>query len=149
MWHLDLTWQHCLTGPLGCSAGGRIAVRCVSLVAARLISGALGGDKPSRDGDLLPDPWQLARRSSWIPLVERLVERGHRVLAPDLLFDDPNATYQLARGRPVCQSRSCLVLRGRDIVNQEELIAGLRGRASLRGDLLVVWVLDDLRRDQR
>ena len=32
--------------------------------------------------------------SSWTPLVERLTARGHRVLAPDLPFDDPNATYQ-------------------------------------------------------
>jgi pimeloyl-ACP methyl ester carboxylesterase len=32
--------------------------------------------------------------SSWAPLVERLTGRGHRVVAPDLPFDDPNATYQ-------------------------------------------------------
>jgi pimeloyl-ACP methyl ester carboxylesterase len=32
--------------------------------------------------------------SSWTPLVERLTGRGHRVLAPDLPFDDPNATYE-------------------------------------------------------
>jgi hypothetical protein len=32
--------------------------------------------------------------SSWTPLVVRLQERGYHVVAPDLPFDDPNATYQ-------------------------------------------------------
>jgi pimeloyl-ACP methyl ester carboxylesterase len=32
--------------------------------------------------------------SSWTPVVERLQARGHHVVAPDLPFDDPAATYR-------------------------------------------------------
>jgi pimeloyl-ACP methyl ester carboxylesterase len=41
--------------------------------------------------------------SCWQPLVESLEARGHEALAPDLPFDDPNATYA-DRIRPALQA---------------------------------------------
>ena len=46
---------------------------------------------------LLHGNWHDA--SSWDPLLGPLKDRGHEVLAPDLIFDDPKASFE-ARVRP-------------------------------------------------
>ena len=46
---------------------------------------------------LLHGDWHDA--SSWDPLVGPLEDRGHEVLAPNLIFDDPEASFE-ARVRP-------------------------------------------------
>jgi pimeloyl-ACP methyl ester carboxylesterase len=41
--------------------------------------------------------------SSWDPLLEPLRRRGHEVLAPDLIFDDPEASFE-ERVRPALEA---------------------------------------------
>jgi diamine N-acetyltransferase len=108
-----------------------------------MIDARFQGRGHGRDGleaiiELVRDRGLLAVRLSVLPGQRSQTPLGNPSVSSSICADSVSEIPLCVLGR-----------RGRDIMDQPELIAGLRARPRLGGDLLEVGILDDLGRDER